>query len=69
LKEDKQLTKRELEVVRKILGGLTNKQIGGALGISVKTVESHRARVMRKLGIHTVVELVRYAIKAGIAAP
>jgi DNA-binding NarL/FixJ family response regulator len=66
VKDHEQLTKRELEVILKILCGFTNREIAQILGISVKTVESHRARVMRKLGLHSIVELVRYAIRAGI---
>jgi DNA-binding CsgD family transcriptional regulator len=63
------LTKREHEVVRRIVESHSNKEIAVLLGISVKTVESHRARIMRKLGLHSIVELVRYAIRAGIVVP
>jgi DNA-binding NarL/FixJ family response regulator len=57
------LTPRELEIVEFVVQGNTNKQIGESLGISPKTAESHRANVMRKLALHSVTELVRYAIK------
>jgi DNA-binding NarL/FixJ family response regulator len=60
------LTKREIEVVRLVVEGYTNKQTAKTLEITIKTVESHRARIMRKLGLHSVVELVRYAIRDGI---
>ena len=60
------LTKREREIVSLIVEGLTTKEIADRLTISVKTVETHRARIMEKTGARNVVELVRYAIKAGI---
>jgi two-component system response regulator NreC len=55
------LTPRELEVLRFIARGYTNRQIGESLKLSVRTVESHRANLMGKLGLQTRVELVRYA--------
>ena len=63
------LTAREREVVQLIAEGRSSKQVGDVLGISVKTVDTHRANLMRKLGIHSVSELVRYAIREKIAAP
>jgi DNA-binding NarL/FixJ family response regulator len=57
------LTTREREVVRLLAVGRGNKAIGIALGISVKTVESHRANIMRKLELDTIVDLVRYAVR------
>ena len=63
------LTAREREVVQLIAEGRSSKHVADALGISVKTVDTHRANLMRKLGIHSVSELVRYAIREGIAAP
>lgn len=60
------LTARELEVVQLIAEGSTNKQIGAELGISVKTVEKHRQRLMDKLSIHDTAGLTRYAIAQGI---
>ncbi len=57
------LTGREREVVRLLAHGQPNRQVAGALGISVKTVESHRANVMRKLELHSIVDLVRYAVR------
>jgi DNA-binding NarL/FixJ family response regulator len=56
-------TTRELEVAQLIAEGNANKQIARRLDISVKTVESHRAAAMRKAGVRTAAELVRFAIK------
>jgi DNA-binding NarL/FixJ family response regulator len=60
------LTSREVEVLQRIAEGEANKQIAAGLGISIKTVEKHRAQVMRKLNIHDTASLTRYAISAGI---
>jgi len=60
------LTARELEVLQLVAEGLPNKQIGGELGISIKTVEKHRQNLMAKLNIHDMASLTRYAIGAGI---
>ena len=57
------LSDREREVVQLLSKGKSNKQVATALGISVKTVESHRAAVMRKLEIGSLAELVRYAVR------
>jgi len=57
------LTRREREVLQLLAEGKSNKEIGAALRISVKTAETHRARLMAKLGIHSMAELVRYAIR------
>jgi DNA-binding NarL/FixJ family response regulator len=57
------LTSREREVVRLIAEGKSSKDVGAVLDMSVKTVETHRANVMRKLQVHSVSELVRYAIR------
>jgi two-component system response regulator NreC len=57
------LTEREQEVVRLVARGLTNGQIAKALFLSIRTVESHRARIMRKLGCRDRSELIRYAIE------
>ncbi len=63
------LTAREREIVQLLAEGKSNKEVGVALGISVKTVETHRASVMRKLGINSVVELVHYAIRNKLVSP
>jgi DNA-binding NarL/FixJ family response regulator len=60
------LTRRELEVLTMLCGGYSNQEIGVALGISTKTAETHRARLMEKLGVHSIAELVRYAVRNGI---
>jgi DNA-binding NarL/FixJ family response regulator len=63
------LTPRELEVVKLIAEAHTNKQIAETLKVSEKTVESHRANVLSKLGMRDRVELARYAIRRGLVEP
>ncbi|HEX8067569.1 MAG TPA: response regulator transcription factor [Thermoleophilaceae bacterium] len=63
------LTPRELDVVKLIAEAFTNKQIAEILKVSEKTVESHRANVLAKLGMRDRVELVRYAIRRGLIEP
>jgi DNA-binding NarL/FixJ family response regulator len=58
-----ELSAREQNVVQLIAEGHTNKSIGAVLALSVKTVETHRASAMRKLGVSSTAELVRYAIR------
>ena len=60
------LTPRENEVLRYVVTGMLNKQIAVELGIAEKTVKVHRGRVMEKLGVDSVAELVRLAEKASI---
>ncbi len=60
------LTPRESEVLQLVAEGAANKQVAGALGISIKTVEKHRNNLMRKLDIHDTASLTRYAIAAGV---
>lgn len=60
------LTSREAEVLQLIAEGKANKQVAAELGISIKTVEKHRQRVMSKLDLHDTAGLTRYAIAAGI---
>jgi two-component system response regulator NreC len=60
------LTERELEVLKLVAEGLTNRQIAAKLSISIKTVQSHRANLMDKLDLHDRTELVRYAIRRGL---
>lgn len=57
-----QLTPRELEVLRLVVAGRLNKQIADQMNISMKTVEAHRARVMEKMGVRTLAELVKAAM-------
>jgi DNA-binding NarL/FixJ family response regulator len=66
---DDPLTPRELEVVKLIAEAFTNRQIAETLKVSEKTVESHRANVLSKLGMRDRVELVRYAIRRGLVEP
>ena len=63
------LTSRERQVLRHLADGKTNKEIGVQLTISARTVETHRARLLRKLNLHSMSELVRYAIRHRIIKP
>jgi DNA-binding NarL/FixJ family response regulator len=56
-------TGREREIIQLLAEGKSNKEVATSLGISVKTAETHRAAIMRKLGLHSIGELVRYAIR------
>ena len=60
------LTSRERQVLQLISEGKSTKEVAGLLGISLKTAESHRARLMQKLEIHETATLVRYAIRHGL---
>ena len=57
------LTSREREIVQLLAEGKSSKEVASSLGISVKTAETHRANIMRKLQFHTVTDLVRYAVR------
>jgi two-component system response regulator NreC len=61
-----ELTPREIEVLRLVAEGHTNQEIAGRLQLSRKTVDTHRTNLMRKLGIHDVTELVKYALRHGV---
>ena len=61
-----ELTKREKEIIIQICKGLSNIEIGEKLFISPKTVDVHRTNIMRKLDVHNVVALVRFALRNGI---
>jgi DNA-binding NarL/FixJ family response regulator len=63
------LTAREREVLQLLAEGQANKEVATALGISTKTAETHRARIMAKLEVHSMSELVRYAIRNSIIQP
>lgn len=63
------LTEREREVLQLIAEGHSSKEIAQLFGVSLKTVESHRANLMDKLNLHKVSLLVRFAIRAGLVAP
>jgi DNA-binding CsgD family transcriptional regulator len=60
------LTAREREVLQLLAEGKTSKQIAIIHQVSVKTVEVHRQRIMKKLGIHNVAQLTKYAIREGL---
>jgi two-component system, LuxR family, response regulator FixJ len=60
------LTPREFEVFRLVIAGLLNKQIAAELGAALRTIKTHRGRVMHKMGVASVAELVRLAQKAGV---
>ncbi|MFQ5688399.1 MAG: response regulator [Candidatus Scalindua sp.] len=62
----KLLTEREKQILRLIANGKTNKEIAGCLSISKCTVNSHRANIMQKIGIHDTVGLVKYSIEKGL---
>jgi DNA-binding NarL/FixJ family response regulator len=63
------LTLRERQVLQLIAEGKSTKEVASLLGISVKTAESHRTRLMQKLDIHETASLVRYAVRLGIVQP
>ena len=63
------LTPREREVLQLVAEGKTTKEVAKLLGISVKTAESHRTRIMEKLEIHETASLVRYAVRRGLIEP
>ena len=62
------LTDREREVLQLAAEGKANKEIAGALNISLSTVETHRTHILQKLGLHSVPELILYAVRKGIIA-
>jgi len=63
------LTPRERETIQLIAEGRSSKEVAGLLGISTKTAETHRANIMRKLELHSVVDLVRYAVRHSVIEP
>ena len=69
LSGEEPLTEREKEILVLVAQGFTNQQIGDQLYISPRTVDTHRTNIMRKLDLHDVAHLVRYAMERGIAAP
>ena len=62
-------TPRETEIIRFLAEGRANKEIAAALGITVRTVETHRAKIMLKLGVHSLTELIHYAIRQKLVSP
>jgi DNA-binding NarL/FixJ family response regulator len=69
VKSEVLLSAREQSVVHLIAEGHTNKSAGAALDLSVKTIETHRASAMRKLGISSTAQLVRYAVRTKLIGP
>ena len=63
------LTERERQVLVLIAEGKSTKEAAARLGISYKTADSHRSRILEKLGVHETASMVRYAIRAGLIAP
>jgi DNA-binding NarL/FixJ family response regulator len=63
------LTERQLEILTLLAAGRTSKQIGWELGLSPKTVDVHRARIMQRLGISDLASLTRYAVRQGLVKP
>jgi len=63
------LTERQIEILRLISRGVSTRLIAEGLGLSVKTVEAHRAQIMKRLHIHDVAGLVLYAVREGIVDP
>jgi DNA-binding NarL/FixJ family response regulator len=63
------LTTREREIVQLLAEGKSGKEVASSLSLSVKTIETHRANIMRKLKLHSVTELVRYAVRNQIIEP
>ena len=63
------LTERERQVLVLIADGKSTKEAAASLGISYKTADSHRSRVLEKLGVHETASMVRYAIRAGLVEP
>jgi DNA-binding NarL/FixJ family response regulator len=62
------LTEREIEVLRLVAEGLSSRELAERLNISVKTVDTHRANIMEKIGAHNTAELTKYAIRAGLVS-
>ncbi|PYN40611.1 MAG: DNA-binding response regulator, partial [Candidatus Rokuibacteriota bacterium] len=60
------LTSREREVLQLVAEGKSTKEVAGLLGISFKTAESHRTRILKKLDLHETAGLVRYAVRRGL---
>jgi DNA-binding CsgD family transcriptional regulator len=63
------VTPRELEIIRHIAEGMTSKEIADKLGTSLKTIETHRQNIFRKLELGNAAQLVRYAIREGLVRP
>jgi two-component system response regulator NreC len=60
------LTEREVEIVRLVADGLSSREIADRLCLSVRTVDTHRSHILEKIGVHSIAELIKYAIREGI---
>jgi DNA-binding NarL/FixJ family response regulator len=67
-KRHKPLSARERDVLKLLADGMSSKEIAIQLGLAVPTVETHRRQVMNKLGLHSVAELTKYAVREGLSA-
>ena len=63
------LTPRQMEVLQLMAEGLTTPEIAKRLNLSGKTIETHRGEIMKRVGIHDIVGLVRYAVRVGLVSP
>jgi DNA-binding NarL/FixJ family response regulator len=63
------LTTREVEIVQLLAEGKSNKEAAAALGVSTRTVESHRNHIMRKMGFTSFSELIRFAVRNNLVEP
>ena len=63
------LSDRERDVLQPLAEGRSNKEIARRLGVSVTTIDSHRKHIMDKLGLHSVAELTKYAVREGLTSP
>lgn len=68
-KDQSGLTGRERQILNLIISGQSNKEIAATLGISVKTVDKHRTSMMQKVGVHSVPQLMAYALREGLIDP
>jgi DNA-binding NarL/FixJ family response regulator len=66
---DASLNERERQIVQLLAEGKSNKQVAGALGIGLRTAEAHRAHILKKLGLNSIADLVRYAIRHRLIKP
>jgi DNA-binding NarL/FixJ family response regulator len=68
-KPDSPLTEREIQVVQLLAEGKSNKEVAGSLGVSTRTVESHRNHIMHKMNFASFSELIRFAVRSSLVAP
>jgi DNA-binding NarL/FixJ family response regulator len=62
----RELTKREIDVLKLVAQGYKNREIAKQLGVAVKTVENHRVNIMNKLALRNTVQMIRYALEKGV---